>query len=98
MTRTLLACLALLCLSAPAYWDTPPNPTADAPAALLRPRTFSELAVAIHDVPRIPTPRPRLLQGLLRRQGLRQYLNVIASIRPKATGSTRMRSNDPNLA
>jgi hypothetical protein len=54
---------------------------------------------------RVPLPasltlsrRALLLQGLLRRQGLRQYLNVLASTQSKATDSMRMKSDDPNLA
>jgi len=37
MIRLLLACLAMLWLTAPAYSDTPPSPTTDAHATLFLP-------------------------------------------------------------
>jgi len=44
MIRTLFACLALLCLSAPAFSDRPPIPTADTHATLFH-HEHSESAV-----------------------------------------------------
>jgi hypothetical protein len=85
MART----LALLALTTS---ETAPGPTAAVPATVfttahMNNQLFRSLTGgnSVHS-------RPRLLQGLLGRQSLREYLNTLASIRPKATGSTRVKS------
>jgi hypothetical protein len=79
MLRTLIALLALLSLTAAASSDTAPNP-ADRPSRHSFHDTARQYTIAAtsrrSELPAFDARRPRLMQGLYGRQGLRQYLHL----------------------